>query len=408
MSRDPTPARELTLMHDPFPGVRTGCNTILLRGMAVPLLLVGGLLLWTGLRDLAPGVETGFGVILVIFGLLCWLGANNQKSMDFRFGVQVDADRGELRYFKDHPESAWTVPFSRIVGLTVRKESEAATGDGPPTFYFALFAVLRDGAEVWILSRTDESEAVEAVRSVQALLPVPTVDRARLGVEREGAVPTGTAAAPAPSLTASDAVSMVETDGVTRIGLHHRRSWSARMIPALMMAFFLAIPLLITTVACGAALSDPHPAALVGAGLAVLVTGGIIALLVLMMLTIWQDYVIELRPDQVRVEQRFRVGILQHWFGRTLSVSPEQVEGVRVSVSHGGAARLSMVVRGSPKVVSKSRLFAQGAFRESLDGQTEIALWAVAAGEKSGSGPGLCDLGFLEHFLQSRLDAEDG
>jgi len=108
------------------------------------------------------------------------------------------------------------------------------------------------------------------------------------------------------------------------------------------------------------------------------------------------------------VEQRFRVGILQHWFGRTLSVSPEQVEGVRVSVSHGGSARLSMVVRGSPTVVSKSRLFAQGAFRESLDGQTEIALWAVAAGEKSGSGPGLCDLGFLEHFLQTRLDAEDG
>ena len=160
----------LELEHDPFPGTRSGCNAVLLWGMALLLVPVGALMLWSSMHPFDPDITMGMGFLLMLFGLICLFGGSNQKAMNFRFRVQIDSDAEQIRFFKTDPASAYVVPFSRVAELRVRDEQERISDDQAPRWWFALFAVLDDGAEVWLLSRGAKDEAVEAIRAVQAEL----------------------------------------------------------------------------------------------------------------------------------------------------------------------------------------------------------------------------------------------
>ena len=397
----------LELEHDPFPGTRSGCNAVLLWGMALLLVPVGALMLWSSMHPFEPDITMGMGFLLVLFGLICLFGGSNQKAMNFRFRVQIDPDAEQIRFFKTDPARAYVVPFSRVTELRVREEEETTSADGPPREWFALYAVLRDGSEVWLLSRGAKDEAVKAIQAVQARLPVSTVDEARLGVGLEVELRTRAPSnAKAPEVVPSAAV--ISTVGQEDwIALKWSKTLSATMIPFLVAVLFLSIPAGIIARVWWMTVSSPGIVPAVAAVVTTLVGLLFVGLVALAILAVLQDYRIRLGSTHLLLEQRFRIGLLQRYLGRELKVEREQVECVQVHIKHGGDAKLVVVVRGSPDVRASTRFLARGLFRADMDGQSHLPLWTVAGGTREGHGPGLNDLVFIERYLQTALNLRD-
>ena len=138
MSAESLESGPLELVHDPSPGTRSGCNAVILRLVAAPLLLGGSLGLWLSLGDRSLGLSTILSLFVVLFGLVCWMGAGNQKRMDFRFQIQIDPQARVLRFFKDRADQAHVVPFADLVALRARRVTEADTDESTAEFAEAL------------------------------------------------------------------------------------------------------------------------------------------------------------------------------------------------------------------------------------------------------------------------------
>jgi len=392
------------LEYDPFPQRLSGCAAWFLRLASFPLAAGGLLLLFSSIQEMSVTFLSFFGVVLVLFSAVMWLGAGNQKRMNFGITIVLDLDREELRFYKSRPELAYTVPFSHATHVVLRKVHQASSGESTrPSVRYELSLRLQDGARLWLLSRSQSSAFAEAVEELHGLLGLRIVDESGLGLHRDA---TRTYSEPSESpmpVSPSRFLRVESTERGEVLSLVTREPLAQRAIPFLVCAIFVTIPVMIGVQALVAAFSDPSILAWLFAGVVGIFVMFFISLALLLLLTMLRDYRIHIEETSLQVELRFRMERLQHRLGKKVQIPRAQVRGVRVHVEHGGEFSLALVIDGELSFHEPSRFFRLGVFARHGDGGDEIPLWTIPSAAKEGFGPTFRDIVYLEHLLQQRL-----
>ena len=392
---------------DPHPHVRTGGNACLLRVIAVPLVLFGGLVaLGTASQGRVDDI-TFFSLMAMLFGVVAWAGANNQKRMDLRSHLRVDPEARTLSVYKTSRERALVFPLSEVRRLVVSRQTQAdQPGDGPPDWEWCVAAQLEDEAELWLFADAHAGRFESELMALYEVLGVPIHDTVDRGWSRPvlRAWEPVEVVAPEPSRF----LHRLTTTAGAAWSLKTEETWSSRIIVAGTWAIFFGIPLWIFGQTLVAVLSDFSfwlliPLVVVGAFVA-----AFLALAFFMLATLLRDYRVVVEGEWVLVELRFRMKLLQDQLGKEILIPLEEVRHVRAHRRRDGSVVLDLVHEGTARVREAREWFRIGAFLAPTGATTCRELWTFAAGTREGTGADFGDAAHLLHALRAALDLPSG
>lgn len=348
-----------------------------------------------------------YGVVFLIFGLICLLGLIGRSSTDERYSLTIEDD--SVLFTRE----GRTVKFARQDFTAVELQRDPSGRAKTPTY--ALYLRRADGSYFWLFSATVIKTFEPWFAALTAALGCPGVNAT--GIEFPELA--GVAMAGPPPAASSEPVEF-ETSRWVKIGrgatgellvLERPVNWIARTILSLTAVLFLGIPSVFLFMFFTG--SDSVPMA------GVPFFAVFLSVAVMIFILIMKRFEVELRSDQVRAKislgPALFARLLPQVFTRERIIPRESISHVRVDRVVGGNYRFVLVLKntiGSRPVSLVDRIFFRtGVYpaphRVPADPGDTIELWELEGWNKIAKGPVLEDLLFLEKTMQDRLRVDE-